>query len=209
LYKGFHIREGELEHYDKWIVNEPGFPDLELHVSDVVLDIGAYIGTFARVAAPRVRQLIAIEPDPRNLPVLYANVADRPNVQVIEAAVVGEQREKNTVLFRFTASPILGSLFNRRGVDRPVRAIRLSELLRLYRPTVLKIDIEGSEWDLDFRNLPSHVKRIGIELHGQRKHWYEVLMPDLLRVLDEQSFAQVSVKKTSWNKRFWLVTLAR
>jgi FkbM family methyltransferase len=208
-YKGFYIREGELEHYDKWIVNESGYADLELELNDVVLDLGGYIGTFAKVAAPRVSRLIVLEPDPRNIPVLWANLEGLHNVEVFEAAVIGEHREEGPIQFRLSRSPISGSLFNRATVPIMVQGIRFSTLLRRYRPTVLKIDIEGSEWDLDFTNLPNYVRRIGIELHGTRKYWYEVLMPELLRVFDEQGFEQVAVKKHSWGKRYWDITLAR
>jgi FkbM family methyltransferase len=51
------------------------------------IDVGAHIGYYACLLAPRVRRVYALEPDPRVLPVLRRNAAAAGNVEVISAAV--------------------------------------------------------------------------------------------------------------------------
>ena len=66
-------------------------PAAEVSASDVVVDIGAHIGTFTVGAAKRAMngRVFAIEPVPENFDLLQENVRvnNRENVVTIHAAV--------------------------------------------------------------------------------------------------------------------------
>lgn len=62
---------------------------LNLRPGDVFFDVGAHIGYFSRIAGDRIGPtglVVAIEPDPRNLPLLMANTSCYPQVTVVPKA---------------------------------------------------------------------------------------------------------------------------
>jgi FkbM family methyltransferase len=141
---------------------------------DVVLDLGANIGAatcaFTRAGAAKV---IAVEPEPGNVEVLRRNVADLdPAPVVFHAAVVSSSYEDETIPLLVSpgknqgAHSTLSSDRSRRDtID--VTALSLEYLLDEFKPTLLKIDIEGAEYQIatELADLPKHVRAITIEHH--------------------------------------------
>jgi len=121
----------------------------------IVVDIGAHIGAFAALAAeswPGCR-VWACECDPDNLTLLRKNVSSRPNVHIVEAAIVGEdvaEVEFNAVSDKFGRNSGGGSCFLREPGSRPTRVPALS-IERFWRARgliccdFLKLDCEGGE----------------------------------------------------------------
>lgn len=146
LPEGFHIPpsafllRGDLERNPfKPVVIRPG---------DVVMDCGAYIGTFA-VAALRqgAGSAVAYEAEPKNAALLRANTAGLP-VTVIEAALTaGDAGSVVLNLSGFTCAHSVVPFPTQRG-RRVVKAVSFRDELRRVRPHVLKIDVEGAEYDL-------------------------------------------------------------
>ena len=66
----------------------------------------------------------------------------------------------------------------------------LSELVETYEPTLLKIDVEGTEYELleSLATLPRCVRGIAIELHFDTRDWRRRLAPCLLALLERQGF---------------------
>lgn len=136
--------------------------------SDVVLDLGAHIGSAARTFLRQGARVICVEPDAGNVKILRRNVAGTERASVIHAAVapagvsvVGLWRhpERNAV-HRTMASP-----------DRlppvEVPAISLETLFQSVAPTVIKCDIEHAEHELPMlRAMPRAVRLLFIEIHG-------------------------------------------
>jgi GT2 family glycosyltransferase/tetratricopeptide (TPR) repeat protein/SAM-dependent methyltransferase len=76
---------------------------------DVVVDIGAHIGTFAVLAAeswPGAR-VIACEPDPDNFGLLEQNLRGRSRIELVQAAVLGDDRPE--VEFHRVADKVSGN----------------------------------------------------------------------------------------------------
>ena len=170
---------------------------------DVVLDLGAHIGTFTRDALARNPQkVIAIEANQRNFGLLKQNAKlaeSSASIEVLLAAATADTSESHVRLWvypqnarinkpskmRFVMSSLTHTRFK---VPVAIRALGWRELLDEYKPTVVKIDTEGAECSWDFSNLPAQLKAIAIEaevgtlvtVNGVKVNWYdEVFVPQM------------------------------
>lgn len=142
-----------------------------------VLDLGANIGGFARMAIDAgAKSVIALEPCPYNYQLLKMNA---PEASCINAAV--SEKNLDEVVFHYANSKrnsVSSSTKKRRnasGVTIAVPGIAFSFLLNQYRPEVLKIDIEGKEYDIldAIGVIPEYVETVGIEFHNSRSPFKE------------------------------------
>jgi len=142
-----------------------------------VLDLGANIGGFSRMALEKgAKKVIALEPCPHNFQILEINA---PNAECLNAAVC-ESKVKE-VVFHYAGSKrnsVSSSTLKRRnasGVSIAVPGLSFSSLLEKYRPEILKIDIEGKEYDIldSIKEIPDFVEIVGIEFHNTRKPYSE------------------------------------
>ena len=120
---------------------------------DIVVDVGAYIGTYTLMAAKRVKQkglVIAIEPDPENFRLLLLNLSLNGIRNVIPIRVAVADVNGNIILFvskertRSSVTRIPEGLENK----IIVHAVKLDTIvgkLALPRIDWLKIDVEGAE----------------------------------------------------------------
>lgn len=180
--------------------NEPGrkpfiTPMRECHSiplrhSDVVVDIGAYVGTYA-IACARfpVKRVDAYEPTPYTFSIL--SQTKLPNLRLHNMAVVGGD-ERQIKLFISAGIGVTNSikLSNRKASATVVPAISYQRAVQ--DATVVKIDVEGAEYDypivqpglraviIDFHPVPgdwiSHAKEI-VEQLG-RAGFEAVISPD-------------------------------
>ena len=150
----------------------------------VVLDIGANIGTATLYFAgrfPRAR-IWSIEPIHDNFTLLARNVAGYPNVTAVEVAL-GTRDETADMRPSDSASNFGGYSFHEEGtrdgeccrvtVKTP---LTLLDELSLRHVDVIKVDTEGSEYDILHGFGPSVLSETGWvlgELHGHRT--FEVL----------------------------------
>lgn len=194
--------------------HRPGF---ELKPDDVVIDIGANMGLFAAWAAPQVPEgrIIAIEPTD-SIQCLELNVGEHDwrNVEILRLAV-GDS-EKDLELWHYPGFNIISHstrvkpsfvthalinliFFNYR--EKPYKMSvkcqpfdRVMDRLDVAKVDYLKIDCEGSEYDI-FQSLAprqwKRIQKIVLEFHEYRAdHRHELLVEKL----KEQGF-QVSVSK--------------
>jgi FkbM family methyltransferase len=116
-----------------------------------ILDLGANVGISVRYLLARFpgARVIAVEPDPRLLPRLQANVDGLPTVTVHAAAVAPSAGTATLFSTREGWSSSLSPAAGGRPV--PVRCMTVPELLDaagLGRVDLVKLDIEGGEWPL-------------------------------------------------------------
>jgi FkbM family methyltransferase len=123
---------------------------VSIHDSDVVIDVGAHLGTFTRIALQHgARQVVAIEPDPVNAAcfnrTFAAEIADR-RVRLIEAAA---WHSTGSLQFEVGSASQTGHVAGSRTANSVVvRAVTLDGLvdeLSLGRVDFIKMDIEGAE----------------------------------------------------------------
>jgi FkbM family methyltransferase len=132
----------------------------------VILDLGAHIGVSAIYWVSRFPgiPIIAVEPDPRNAAGLERNVGHLPEVTIVHAAVGHETGTAQLARRRHS----WGSNINDGG-GMPVPMVTIDSLLHDIRgPVLLKIDVEGSEWDALRSADLSSVDAVVGELHMSR-----------------------------------------
>ena len=174
-----------------------GYHRMGVKAGDIVLDLGAHIGCVAsRAALVGASKIICIEAEPENFELLQKNTQTFPQVVAIHGAVFGGDSETvqlNTVQRRTDGGHSTGThscYFRTRGNTIPVPRLDFRKLLEEHQPTVLKVDIEGSEWSLDFTNLPASIRSIGIEFHTRNGQMRDEAKA-LLQVLTDQGFKPV------------------
>ncbi|HEY2652954.1 MAG TPA: FkbM family methyltransferase [Solirubrobacteraceae bacterium] len=147
------------------------YDELPCENAEVIVDLGAHIGLAALrlLAANPSAHVIAVEPDPFLIDQLRANVSGLP-VTVVHAAISDRSGER--ILYRSDLFSWANSLERIMPVQVPVsvKAVTLDELLdacSCSHVDLLKVDIEGAEWDLFSRGLPSRVRSVVGEIHGR------------------------------------------
>jgi FkbM family methyltransferase len=114
---------------------------------EVFVDCGAFDGDslqeFIKRRAGSFGQIIAIEPDPANCKALEAQLSALPiemvsRIQVVQSAA-GSKREKVTFNATGTAASSIGE------GSYQVQCAPLDEILEDFKPTFIKMDIEGAE----------------------------------------------------------------
>lgn len=152
---------------------------------DVVVDIGAYVGTFSLMAAAAgVRRVLACEPSPRQLAILRRNARPWSNLQVLNAAVVGDDRRK--VKFYPGRHGIADSFIASRQRSTPivVPAVCYKDVTAL--ATVVKMDIEGGEYRIDLTRPSSFLRTLIVDFH-RTKDW-AVAVPQIGQALRAKGF---------------------
>lgn len=115
---------------------------------DVVFDLGANAGYYSLLAAARVGprgRVLSVEPLPRNLSYLEANVGlnKHENIDIIKAAIGAE---KGVMRFDDSRKSAMGRLDESGTLEVSVETIDdLVESGRASPPTLIKMDIEGAE----------------------------------------------------------------
>jgi FkbM family methyltransferase len=134
------------------VLGRDGYAVTGVEDARTVIDLGSHIGSsllyfHARFPAARI---LGVEPDPRNWRLLAWNMAALPRVQTKRAAVTRVEgwRELNLAAERHSSSVMSGV-----ATDRRVRvpAVTLDSLVAEFDPDridLLKIDIEGAEWEV-------------------------------------------------------------
>lgn len=133
-----------------------------------VVDIGANIGLFAAWIAEHFPacQIVAVEPLPLNANIMRQNLKAFTQVNCVEAAVTSNSSEpisffsNNDGEFTDSATTIEGLFENKKRITVP--AVPLAEVLAMVDGPigVLKIDCEGSEYDILFNSDPALLKRV-------------------------------------------------
>lgn len=140
---------------------------------DIVMDIGAHIGGFSHHCVTQGAHVIAIDPDEESMALLERNV---PNATHVRAAVTSDGLPNADLwLCAFNASTEMHSLVASKGRRRiRVPVVDFESLIETYRPTVIKVDIEGGEYYLDWDALREQPPRlIHLEQHMMKSNHRE------------------------------------
>ena len=118
-----------------------------INKGDVVLDIGAYIGTYTLVAATAVGEsgmVIAIEPDNRNMKYCQDNCAKYGNITYINKTISNKPGKEKLYLSSGSACHSL-VFYHNKSIE--VESTTIDELvneLKLPKVNLIKMDIEGA-----------------------------------------------------------------
>jgi len=143
-----------------------------MNANEIVLDIGAHIGGFAYQAWKRgAKEIVCIEPDSDNFKLLTKNAKSLTNVSCINGAVTGQApliKSGKGKLRKATGSNKTVGCLRNDGTET-VEVWSLDAVIEKYRPTILKIDVETEEHQIDFSNINKCVKSLAIEYHPGNK----------------------------------------
>ena len=188
---------------DEYVMKEQsGYQPLGLKFTDRVMDVGGNIGAFARWAEPQCKEVISYEPDNANFQILCENIKGRQSLMAYQAALVGDDRK--TVDF-YLNNKGMHSTVERRGRTKvTVPALNFWSELDQHKPNVVKMDIEGGEYDILLgRELPAYVEKLAIEIHLNDKKWRGLLSVDLHKKLCETFRV---VKEPRFTPKGWATT---
>lgn len=155
------------------------------------LDLGGYIGTFAWWALKNLdlKKIVSVEPEPSNVKVFQRNFGGNRKVKLLIGAV-GEKvgGAKLYLGKKYRSCNSLQEFRGRKSIS--VTIIPFRQLLLEVHPTLIKCDIEGGEYFFSWKNLPTFCKVICMELHQQKKGWFEK-QQKLDEVLLDQNFEHI------------------
>lgn len=142
-----------------------------LRPSDRFLDLGAGAGYLVSLAV-KIGVAVAngVEANPEMVPVANANLARNGGEgEVIWGAGVADAVMVETLTFTLRRAFWASSLTPPEGARNiravAVPALRFSDLLARFSPTVLSVDIEGGEIDLIAAPLPAPLRLVMMEVH--------------------------------------------
>jgi FkbM family methyltransferase len=199
---GMVYRENTL---DEYVIKEVTrcYAHLVVKPDDIVLDLGGNIGVSARFFSNVAKKVITIEPEAENFDILMRNIMGCDNVEPIQAAVVGDDRETVRLFLNGEKNKGSHSLVVSGGrdfVEVPTR--NFEEIIFEYAPTVIKMDIEGSEYELLQSCELTGVRAMAVEFHLTRKD-YKAALPKVRDFLAAQGFRETipfTFTENAWHK---------
>lgn len=168
--------------------------------NSVILDLGAHVGAFTKWCLDNFEnsEIVAVEPDPSNIKLFRRNFSANKRVTLCEGVVgqfksdvslIAPEKENVTLLYLGNERSSTNHIFPTRGrrvVE--VRVFDFKTILREKLPKLVKCDIEGAEFLLDWKKLPKSVQYIIIEIHQQTKAWTLEIQQKLDETIRSQKF---------------------
>jgi FkbM family methyltransferase len=200
--------------YDRAIVRDSElYLELDPGPADVLLDLGANIGAVTRLFLERgARHVVAVEPEPRNFELLLLNTAAYDGrVTTLNLAVAEERGVRSLWLHPGPNRGAHSIAMRKSAASCLVPCHTLAELVEPHEPTLLKIDIEGAEYELldSLATLPCCVRGIAIELHFDEPDWRLRLAPRLVAGLERQGFVPTQPPELTGRARTLVTWLRR
>ena len=171
----FRLREPlNLEYYYKFVEN-----------ADIVLDIGANIGLFT-ILSENADKIIAVEPLKQAIPLLKKNIFSNNlggKTTIVNAAV----GKKGSLIIEVDKKLNLSRIVEEKNKNTyEVKSFSLNELVRKYNSNLLRMDVEGYEYEILYEKIPKKINKISMEFHtellGERK------VRELLNYFEKEGF---------------------
>lgn len=152
---------------------------LVLGKSDIVLDLGGNIGAFSIRQFKKVKKIIAYEPDEVNHLIFEKNIKENnaKNIILIKKAVVGNDDKIRN--FYVGKVPYYYSFLVKNNRKRvAVKCENINEIIKKYHPTKMKVDIEGSEFEVlmscsDFSSVNQIIFEYNFDMNGDLKSGFK------------------------------------
>ena len=136
--------------------------------SPVWLDLGGNIGTFTCLAASKGCTVITFEPEPDNFRLLNENIKTNNLSATVyqEGVVAGDSGSLDLYICKGDYNKYRHTIHKVRGRQTITIQVRnFKSILEEYKPTGVKIDIEGAEIEIleSMKEWPNHVSHIVFE----------------------------------------------
>jgi len=168
----FVVREGTIDDYVVREVLGGAYKKLNINSDDVVFDIGLNIGVFTIYALDKgAKKVYSFEPERENFKIATTNIKlnnfDQTRYELVNAAVVGNKDKHRSFSVNTKKNKGGHSLVHKRGRDAVnVDCVNINEIIDAHKPTVIKMDIEGGEYEcLKAVNSFDCVREIELEFH--------------------------------------------
>jgi FkbM family methyltransferase len=142
---------------DKCVIEQSKtyFKHIKPKKTDVWLDIGANIGCFSCLIAPKVKQVIAYEPELDNFSMLVTNIKlnQLKNVQPVMSAIVGKDDTTRTLYayadgYKSCHSLIRHNPVKGKRIKLNVFCENIRSIIGRYGINKIKMDVEGAEKEI-------------------------------------------------------------
>ena len=177
------------------------FKLVDIRLGDVMMDCGAYIGTFAAACMEQgAAAVVCYEAAPKNAKLLRLNmVRYGSRATIIEGAITATDEEYATL----TMSSFSGANSLLPSKNRPrtikVKSYNFRQAVINVEPTVLKIDVESAEYDLmdslSRKDLDT-VRCLFIEFHPIENR--EVRIERIVRYITSEGFTIINTRKRAF-----------
>ena len=197
---------------DEWIIIQENLISDQYHKlnpqpDDVIIDIGANIGTFALRYAQLCKRVVAFEPEPYNFALLERNIKENgiTNIIAVNSPVSYHDKTMTLNIARNLSGHSLRATQNAIGIK--VKAAEINTVIREYQPNKIKMDAEYSEYDIipamsneSFDQIESMV----IEFHFSRG--FEKFLPGYRQCLDilKKEFSYTDCDKFKSQSKIWV-----
>ena len=147
------VREGTSDEFVVREVFSGEYNKLNIQKDDVILDFGLNIGMFTCFALKRgAKKVISFEAEEENYNLAVKNVSknfpDSSRYELFNKAVVGNQDSIRYFSINIKKNKGAHSLVAKKGRDRiTVNCININDVIDTYNPTIIKMDIEGAEYE--------------------------------------------------------------
>jgi len=146
------------------IYNPKGF---EINPEDVVLDIGGHIGVFSIMAARIAKKVYVFEPVDKNFKLLIENIKLNGFKNVVPEKLALSDKNGKRKIYVSETNTGDNSLYDRKVSKTNPELIRTETLKKFIRKNkikkidFLKMDCEGSEYDILYNISDEIIKKIG------------------------------------------------
>jgi len=194
------IENGEVSTYnDNWIYEkvyvENEYEVGEFKKEDIVIDIGAHKGYFAKLCMDKgCKHIHCFEPELKNYESLINNLKEYKDFQPYNLAVLNKRGEK-----KFSVVPGKNTglhSFYQKGIETKVQTVGLDDILvNFMKVSLLKIDAEGSEYEILMKSkLLFKVDTIVAEYHDDLT---DKTSKELFEFLKDKNFEITKVKPSN------------
>lgn len=183
---------------DSFVVKEVmggEYSKLNIKKGDIVLDIGMNIGIFSILAAKAgAGHIFAFEPEESNYNLANKNIELNGFSDCVSSynnAVIGNNDKQRHFSINVKKNKGAHSLIEKRGRDTiTVNCKNFNDILKEFRPDVIKMDIEGGEMEClrqVNKNLLSNVREFIMEFHHAHLNdiGKEILFKETISILKE------------------------
>lgn len=165
-----------VENVDKTMIKECYENYYNVDYKDqVCLDLGSNVGGFIRIALDKgAESIIAVECDPRNYINLVQNFGGLDEVGLINAAVTSQDKHRDLIKifksnskFNHCSTSIINKV--RYHEYDEVIAVGIRTLLEEYKPDIIKVDVEGAEYEILEDIIDYAPEILFVEFHYNKK----------------------------------------
>jgi FkbM family methyltransferase len=147
------VRKGTSDAFVVKEVFSGEYNKLKITSDDVILDFGLNIGMFTAFALKKgAKKVYSYEADAENYELACRNMElnefDKSRYELYNLAVIGNDDPTREFSINVKKNKGAHSLIHKRGRDvTQVPCININKVIEDYRPTIIKMDIEGGEYE--------------------------------------------------------------